>query len=114
VPVPAATGLALTSVSRLWDVKGLCSFLNVSKSQVFKLIAEAGLPHVHIGGNLRFVPESIQDWVLEREMVREQTHDAVRRAVTHISGRDRLRGQVPPPGQPHGTTERLKAINGSH
>ena len=45
---------------RLWTVNEVCTFLQVSKSWVYQRTAAGELPHVRIGGLLRFVPDQIR------------------------------------------------------
>jgi predicted DNA-binding transcriptional regulator AlpA len=44
----------------LWDVRDVSAFLKVSRSWVYQRTASGLLPHFHIGGLLRFVPEEIR------------------------------------------------------
>jgi excisionase family DNA binding protein len=102
-------------VTPLWDIKRLCEFLAVSESHAYNLLAKEALPHLHVGGRLRFVPESVEGWVRSRETIRERERDALRRptrsTARHVT---RVRGKQPPSGVPeYGTNERLRSIRGT-
>ena len=47
---------------RLWDANDVANFLKVSRSWVYQR-AEAGLlPHLKVGGLLRFDPGAVRAW----------------------------------------------------
>jgi excisionase family DNA binding protein len=48
----------------LWDARDVARYLKVSRSWVYQK-AEAGLlPHLKVGGLVRFVPERIREFAL--------------------------------------------------
>jgi excisionase family DNA binding protein len=46
----------------LWKVGDVCRYLGFSKSWVYARVDDGTLPHLTIGGSLRFKPEAIQTW----------------------------------------------------
>ena len=99
----------------LWDIKRLCEFLGVSESHAYNLLAKEALPHLHVGGTLRFVPESVEGWVRSRETVRERARDAAQRAMRLTPRRaTRVRADARAEFVPeHGSAERLRSIRGA-
>src|SRR5262245_19830109 len=100
-------------MTSLWDIKRLCEFLDVSESHAYNLLAKEGLPHVHVGGRLRFIPESVEDWVRSRETVRETEHEAVRRAVTSSRARHGCRAHAPARVPGDGTLGSSRGLDGA-
>ena len=49
----------------LWTAKEVAFFLKCSVNWVYLHSASGTLPHVKVGGLLRFVPEAIKDFVLK-------------------------------------------------
>jgi excisionase family DNA binding protein len=44
-------------------VAELAGLLNVSQRHIYKLVAENQIPHIRIGGSVRFDSKDIGDWV---------------------------------------------------
>jgi predicted DNA-binding transcriptional regulator AlpA len=38
-----------------------------SRQTIYHLMEREGLPHVHVGGKLRFIPTRVRDWVVSKE-----------------------------------------------
>jgi excisionase family DNA binding protein len=52
------------AIETLWDARDVARYLKVSRSWVYQK-AEAGLlPHLNVGGLVRFVPERIRAFAL--------------------------------------------------
>lgn len=52
-------------IETLWDARDVARYLKVSRSWVYQK-AEAGLlPHLKVGGLVRFVPERVRAYALE-------------------------------------------------
>jgi len=51
----------------LWDVKDVAAYLKVSRSWVYQNAAAGLLPHLKIGGLLRFNPGAIRSWALKSQ-----------------------------------------------
>jgi hypothetical protein len=55
----------------LWDVDGVCDYLGIDAVTAAgrrHALSRLGVPVVHIGGRLRFVPADVRAWV-ERQKV---------------------------------------------
>lgn len=63
-----------TSVAPLWTTKDLAKFLGCSERQIPRLRDE-GLPAVHVGGLVRFIPSRVMAW-LERHDLGYNASDA--------------------------------------
>lgn len=50
------------SQERLWKVKDVAAYLQVSQSWVYQHAASGVLPSLKIGGLLRFDPTAIRNW----------------------------------------------------
>ncbi len=50
----------------LWTVADAAAALRLGRSTVYRMYEKGILPGVKLGSALRFVPEVIADWVLER------------------------------------------------
>ena len=48
------------SEETLWDAKDVATYLKVSRNWVYDQVARGRLPHVKIGGLVRFHPEQIR------------------------------------------------------
>ena len=98
----------------LWDIKRLCEFLGVSESHAYNLLAKEALPHVHVGGRLRFIPESVEGWVRSRETVRESEREAVHRALRSSRRRRVGQAQASPAVFDRESHDRLRGLDGAH
>ncbi|WP_225413893.1 helix-turn-helix domain-containing protein [Stigmatella hybrida] len=49
-------------VESLWDANDVARFLKVSRSWVYQKTAASELPCLHVGGLVRFEPETIRAW----------------------------------------------------
>jgi excisionase family DNA binding protein len=47
----------------LWDVIQVAEFMNVSRSWVYQRVEAGLLPHVRLGGLVRFEPEAVKKFV---------------------------------------------------
>lgn len=58
-----------TIAERLREMRGamtveqLAVLLNISRQQVYKLVAHSKLPYIRIGASIRFDPGVIQQWI---------------------------------------------------
>jgi excisionase family DNA binding protein len=50
----------------LWNIKEVSCFLNVKESYVYRLTSENRIPHLKLGGHLRFSPEQIEKWLSQK------------------------------------------------
>jgi len=66
-----APAIARKEVRALWKIKEVREYTGLSDSKVRRLIAEDGLPCIHLGNqSLRFDPESVIAWVKAHEYTR--------------------------------------------
>ncbi len=62
-------------IETLWDARDVARYLKVSRSWVYQR-AEAGLlPHLRIGGLLRFRPALIRAFALGQQAPHREAHD---------------------------------------
>jgi predicted DNA-binding transcriptional regulator AlpA len=54
------------SLEDLLDINGLMGVLKVRSRQTVYKLMKSGLPAVYIGGQLRFVPSEVAQWVYEQ------------------------------------------------
>jgi excisionase family DNA binding protein len=72
IPVQQNTQNSLSVSEDLLDIHGAMSLLKVkSRQTMYTLIDRDKLPYVRVGGQLRFIPSSLMEWVRQRE-----THSA--------------------------------------
>jgi excisionase family DNA binding protein len=64
----------ITSVAPLWTTKDLAKFLGCSERQIPRLRDE-GLPAVHVGGLIRFIPSRVMTWLECRDKRSSQLAD---------------------------------------
>ncbi len=64
----------ITSVAPLWTTKDLAKFLGCSERQIPRLRDE-GLPAVHVGGLVRFIPSRVMVWLDSRDERARQLAD---------------------------------------
>lgn len=57
---------ALGSTVSLWDVPQVATYLKVSESWVYKLVAAKGIPFQRMGRLVRFRQEQIDSWLASR------------------------------------------------
>lgn len=50
----------------LWDVSQVATYLHVSESWVYKLVAARGIPFQRLGRLIRFRKEQIDGWLATR------------------------------------------------
>jgi excisionase family DNA binding protein len=62
------------SVAPLWTTKDLAKFLGCSERQIPRLRDE-GLPAVHVGGLVRFIPARVMAWLDSRDERARQLAD---------------------------------------
>lgn len=46
----------------LLDARQAAAFLKVSRSWIYARVERGDLPHVRVGGLIRFVPTQLRDW----------------------------------------------------
>jgi excisionase family DNA binding protein len=63
-----------TSVAPLWTTKDLAKFLGCSERQIPRLRDE-GLPAIHVGSLVRFVPSRVMTWLESRDQRARQLAD---------------------------------------
>jgi excisionase family DNA binding protein len=66
----------------LWRVREVAEFLRVSTSWVYKAAERGDLPSVRLGANLRFLPESIRDFVAGKAFEASTAGPAEDRSLT--------------------------------
>lgn len=54
---------------RLQNKKQIAGYLGVSESAINTLIAKNGIPFTKVGGSIRFITDSIDEWLKEKENV---------------------------------------------
>lgn len=54
---------APTPIENLWTVQQARAFLNVSRTFIYEHCARGDLPHVRLGGHIRFEPDEVRAWV---------------------------------------------------
>jgi excisionase family DNA binding protein len=47
----------------LWTVAELCSATKISKSTIYEWVHEEYIPHIKVGGCVRFRPSEVQAWL---------------------------------------------------
>lgn len=62
----------VTDFEALWTVGDVAGYLKVSTSWVYKRAESGELPHLRIGGHLRFDPDQVRRWV------RSQAHTPIK------------------------------------
>ncbi len=51
-----------------FDVNGVCEYLHMSKSSVYKMTSDRGIPHYKRGKLLYFNKRGIDNWVMENRV----------------------------------------------
>ena len=60
--------ISLVVPEDLLDIQGAMKLLSVkSRQTMYTLIDRDKLPHVRVGGQLRFIPSSLMEWIRQRE-----------------------------------------------
>lgn len=54
--------LTLSGPQPLWTVRRVASFFGVSESWLYRLVEANLIPHVRLGGNIRFHYVELVDW----------------------------------------------------
>ncbi len=54
--------MAATTTERLWTVKEVQEYLQMSRSWVYRELEARRLPHTRIGGVVRFIPEQVRQY----------------------------------------------------
>lgn len=54
--------MAAATTERLWTVKEVQEYLQMSRSWVYREIEARRLPHTRIGGVVRFIPEQVRQY----------------------------------------------------
>lgn len=68
-------------IEDLWTVREVMKFLALKRTAVYERVNAGELPHLRIGNQLRFVPDQIRRWVVEK------TKTEARATVLPIGGR---------------------------
>jgi excisionase family DNA binding protein len=55
--------MSATLSDPLLNVRAAAALLNVSRRTVYELVASGELPHVRVGGSIRFVPSTLEQWL---------------------------------------------------
>ncbi len=78
---PASEEIATLS-QNLWTTREVAEFLQVSVKTVYNL-RKRGLPFVHLGGAVRFVPQEIRDYLAKnRGLSSHRLRQMIRRKAT--------------------------------
>jgi PTS system nitrogen regulatory IIA component len=64
---------------QLWSIKDVSEYLNVAEKTVSRMIARGELPAFKIGGQWRFHPDSIGEWIRSRQSEPDTVRDLLRR-----------------------------------
>lgn len=54
-----------TVSSKLLKVEEVAELLNVSRRTVYTLVEIEKIPHAHVGGQIRFLPDVLDEWLRE-------------------------------------------------
>ena len=57
------TSMSATLNQPLIDVRAAAELLNVSTRTIYTLVERAELPSVRVGGQIRFVPSALEQWL---------------------------------------------------
>lgn len=57
----------MNAPGKLWSLKELMAYLNISRPTVYLLLAEDGLPGYKLRGQWRFRAKDIDDWLEHRK-----------------------------------------------
>ena len=49
------------------DVHEAAAFLNVSRSWIYARVERNEMPHIRVGGLIRFVPSQLRDWTFAKD-----------------------------------------------
>ncbi|MCC6808580.1 MAG: helix-turn-helix domain-containing protein [Deltaproteobacteria bacterium] len=52
-----------TDLETMWDVNDVAKFLRVSRSWVYQRVEAGLLPHLRVGGLVRFEPHTLREFV---------------------------------------------------
>jgi len=69
---------------RLWTIKEVADFLNVAEKTVSRMISRDELPAIKIGGQWRFVPERIREWLGRLESQPDSIRDLLRQEPSAV------------------------------
>jgi excisionase family DNA binding protein len=58
--------MTATMTERLWTVKQVQEYLQMSRSWVYRELEARRLPHTRIGGVVRFIPEQVRQYAEQR------------------------------------------------
>lgn len=56
----------LTTIPTLMKVEDVAAYLKVAKQSVYRWASNEKIPHLKVGGSLRFVPNEIQEWLAKK------------------------------------------------
>jgi integrase len=87
----------------LWTVADVCRFLGFGKTWVYDRVADGTLPHLNIGGRLRFKPDAVEAWPNARPNSQRSSRSPGRRTAMASVYRDkRNRVWIARLKKPHG------------
>lgn len=71
------------SLERLMTIKQICSYLQVSRTTVWKLAKESDFPQaIELGGAIRYSTKEVEHWLQNRRITKgEQKIEAPRKAT---------------------------------
>jgi excisionase family DNA binding protein len=55
--------MSATLSEPLLNVRVAAELLSVSSRTIYELVARGELPHVRVGGQIRFVPSALEQWL---------------------------------------------------
>lgn len=50
----------------LWTVEDVAQYLRVAVQSVYRWVSQEKIPHLKVGGSLRFDPKEIQEWLSKK------------------------------------------------
>lgn len=69
---------------RLWTIKEVSDYLNVAEKTVSRMISRDELPAIKIGGQWRFVPDRIREWLGRMESQPDSIRDLLRQEPSAV------------------------------
>ena len=73
---------------RLWDVAEVSAYLHIPKSAVYKMTARSAtvpIPHIRLGGRLRFRRHDIDTWLSLLATSQPETLERIRRKALKVT-----------------------------
>lgn len=70
----SAESVAILMQARMWNIGGVAQFIGTSRRTIYNMINLHRLPAVKLGGQWRFDPNAVKNWITVRTINRpEQT-----------------------------------------